>query len=39
MFHKTMGAIETKRDKKQIYAYIDKKTYRKLKKKFSFFYN
>tara|TARA_B110000014_G_scaffold83645_1_gene57257 strand:+ start:236 stop:826 length:591 start_codon:yes stop_codon:yes gene_type:complete len=38
-FHKSMGAIETKRDKKQVYVDLSKKNYLKLKKKFSYFYN
>ena len=39
IFHKLMGAIETNKDKKQLYAYLTKSTYEKLKKKFIFFYS
>ena len=38
-FHKSLGAIETSRDNKQIYVDLNKKNYLKLKKKFSYFYN
>jgi hypothetical protein len=38
-FHKSLGAIETSRDHKQIYVDLSKKNYLKLKKKFSYFYN
>ena len=38
-FHKSLGAIETSRDNKQIYVDLSKKNYLKLKKKFSYFYN
>ena len=38
-FHKVMGAVETNRDKKQLYAFLTISHYKKLKKKFSFFYN
>ena len=37
-FHKLMGAVETNRDKKQLYAYLTSSKYKKIKKKFSFFY-
>ena len=37
-FHKLMGAVETKRDKKQLYAYFTVSNYKEIKKKFLFFY-
>ena len=37
-FHKITGAKEFKKDAKQIYAYLNKKMYFKLKKKFFYFY-
>ena len=39
IFHKLMGAVETNRDKTQLYANLTKSTYKRLKKKFIFFYS
>ena len=38
IFHRLMGAVETKRDKTQLYAFLTKSSYKKLKKKNSFFF-
>ena len=37
-FHKVMGAVETNRDKKQLYAFLTSSHYKKIKKKFNFYY-
>ena len=36
-FHQLMGAVESARDKKQLYAYLTKSMYKRIKKKFPFF--
>ena len=37
-FYRSMGAIEIKRDKKQVYLDLDRKNYNILKKKFAYFF-
>jgi len=37
-FHQLMGAVESARDKKQLYAYLTNSMYKRIRKKFSFFY-
>ena len=38
VFHKLMGAKESHRDKKQLYAYLTLAKYKKIKKKLSFYF-
>lgn len=39
IFHKLMGAIESNRDKKQLYAYLTESNYNKIKQKLSYYFS